>query len=222
VQVNGAFIRKIAKEVLPKENIFCTEFSEYGRDQIESFGVKCVAKDIRELSDLEFENFADVICLFQVLEHMDRLDVLLEKLNWLLKPGGSIFIAVPNQNMIEFNELNGALLDMPPNHIGRWNKECFKTIGSRHNLHLADYQVEDTALASMAMQFINYRFLRNSQKSESFSNKLFRVELGTYIDRTAQALGVAVNAVMAMPALLSLIEDKPNLGNSQWVHFVVK
>ena len=219
---DGAFIRKIAKEVLPKENIFCTEFSEYGRDQIESFGVKCVAKDIRELSDLEFENFADVICLFQVLEHMDRLDVLFEKLNWLLKPGGSIFIAVPNQNMIKFNELNGALLDMPPNHIGRWNKECFKTIGSRHNLHLADYQVEDTALASMAMQFINYRFLRNSQKSESFSNKLFRVELGTYIDRTAQTLGVAVNAVMAMPALLSLIEDKPNLGNSQWVHFVVK
>jgi len=42
------------------------------------------------------------------------------------------------------------------------------------------------------------------------------------LDRTAQALGVAVNAVMAMPALLSLIEDKPNLGNSQWVHFVVK
>jgi hypothetical protein len=42
---------------------------------------------------------------------MDGLDVLFEKFNWLLKPGGSIFIAVPNQNMIEFNELNGALLE---------------------------------------------------------------------------------------------------------------
>jgi hypothetical protein len=33
---------------------------------------------------------------------------------------------------------------------------------------------------------------------------------------------VAVNAVMAAPALLSLIKDKSNLGNSQWVHFVGK
>jgi 2-polyprenyl-3-methyl-5-hydroxy-6-metoxy-1,4-benzoquinol methylase len=135
---NGAFISKIAKEVLAKENIFCTEFSEYGRHQIENWGIKCVPKDIRELSGQEYEKCADVICLFQVLEHMDGLHVLFEKLNWLLKPGGSIFIAVPNQNMIEFNELNGALLDMPPNHVGRWKRRCFEIIGSRHNLTLED------------------------------------------------------------------------------------
>jgi SAM-dependent methyltransferase len=219
---DGAFISKIAKEVLPKENIFCTEFSEYGRHQIENWGIKCVPKDIRELSGQEYEKCADVICLFQVLEHMDGLDVLFEKLNWLLKPGGSIFIAVPNQNMIEFNELNGALLDMPPNHIGRWNRRCFEIIGNKHNLTLEEYQVEDSDLALMVRQFINYRFLRNCQNSESLSNKLRKLGINTYIDRTAQALGVAVNAVMAVPALLSLIKDKSNLGNSQWVHFVGK
>jgi SAM-dependent methyltransferase len=219
---DGASIREIAKDILPKENIFCTEFSEYGRHQIESWGIKCVPKDIRELSGQEFENIADVICLFQVLEHMDRLDMLFEKLNWLLKPGGSIFIAVPNQNMIKFNELNGALLDMPPNHIGRWNRRCFEIIGNKHNLSLEDYQVENSSLAIMARQFINYRFLRNCQNSESLSNQLRKIEINSYIDRTAQALGVAVNAVMAVPALLSLIKDKSNLGNSQWVHFVGK
>ena len=207
---------------MPKANIFCTEFSEYGRHQIENCGIKCVPKDIRELSGQEYEKRVDVICLFQVLEHMDGLDVLFEKLNWLLKPGGNIFIAVPNQNMIEFNELNGALLDMPPNHIGRWNRKCFEIIGNKHNLTLEDYQVEDSDLALMARQFINYRFLRNCQNSESLSNKLRKIGINTYIDRTAQALGVAVNAVMAVPALLSLIKDKSNLGNSQWVHFVGK
>jgi SAM-dependent methyltransferase len=219
---DGAFISKIAKEVLAKENIFCTEFSEYGRHQIESLGIKCVPKDIRELSGQEYEKCADVICLFQVLEHMDGLDVLFEKLNWLLKPGGSIFIAVPNQNMIEFNELNGALLDMPPNHIGRWNRRCFEIIGNKHKLTLVNYQVENSDLALMARQFINYRFLRNCQNGESLSNKLRMIGINSYIDKTAQALGVAVNAVMAAPALLSLIKDKSNLGNSQWVHFVGK
>jgi len=216
---DGAFIRRIAEEILPKENIFCTEFSAYGRDQIKAFGVNCVSKDVRELSGLEFEKFADVICLFQVLEHMDRLDVLFEKLNWMLKPGGSIFVAVPNPNRIEFNELNGALLDMPPNHIGRWNKECFEALGKKNNLRVADYKIEDSAFVSMAKQLIIYRFLRNSQNSGSFSNKLRKVENG-HLRSIAQVLGVTVNAIMGIPAVLSLIEAKSNLGNSQWVHFV--
>jgi SAM-dependent methyltransferase len=219
---DGAFAKKIANEILPKENILCTEFSEYGRDQIEKSGIKCVPKDIRALSGPEFEKFADVIYLFQVLEHMDRLDVLFEKLNWLLKPGGSVFIAVPNQNMIQFNELNGALLDMPPNHIGRWSKKCFDIIGKKHSFIVTDYQIEYTPFPLMARQFINNSFFRNCQNSESFSSKMRRVDIGFYLDRTAEALGIAVNAVMAVPALLALIEDKSNLGNSQWVHFVGK
>jgi len=153
---------------------------------------------------------------------MDGLDVLFEKLNWLLKPGGSIYIAAPNQNMIEFNELNGALLDMPPNHIGRWNRRCFEIIGNKHNLALEDYQLENSDLALMARQFINYRFLRNCQNGESLSSKLRKIGINSYIDRTAQALGVEVNAIMAAPALLSLIKNKSNLGDSQWVHFVGK
>jgi hypothetical protein len=87
---------------------------------------------------------------------------------------------------------------------------------------LEDYQVQNSDLPLMARQFINYRFLRNCQNSESLSSKLRNIGINSYIDKTAQALGVAVNAVMAAPALLSLIKDKSNLGNSQWVHFVGK
>ena len=43
----------------------------------------------------------------------------------LLSKNGEILIAVPNEEIIKFNELNGALLDMPPNHIGRWSKKTF-------------------------------------------------------------------------------------------------
>jgi hypothetical protein len=124
--------------------------------------------------------------------------------------------------MIEFNELNGALLDMPPNHIGRWNRRCFETVGNKHNLSMEDYQVETSDLALMIRQFINYRFLHNCQNADSLSNKLRKIGINSYIGRTAQALGVAINAVMAAPALISLIKDKSNLGNSQWVHFVGK
>src|SRR5208337_399944 len=125
---DGAFIRRIAEEILPKENIFCTEFSRYGRHRIEYFGVKCSAEDVRCLSDSnsEYEDAFDIVCMFQVLEHMDRLELLFKKLNLLMKSGGNLFISVPNQRLIEFNENNGALLDMPPNHVGRWNIRCFE------------------------------------------------------------------------------------------------
>ena len=126
---DGAFIKRIAGEVLPKENLLCIEFSQYGRQQIEKLGVQCVAEDVRNLSNEELKASFDLVCMFQVLEHMDKLDALFQKLNWLMKQGGSLFIAVPNPRRTEFNELNGALLDMPPNHIGRWNKKCFEEIG---------------------------------------------------------------------------------------------
>ena len=87
---------------------------------------------------------------------------------------------------------------------------------------MEDHQVENSDLALMARQFINYRFLRNCQNGESLSSKLRKIGINSYIDRTAQAVGVAVNAVMAVPALLSLIKNQSNLGNSQWVHFVGK
>ena len=211
---DGAFVKRIAEEILPKENIFCTEFSEYGRHQIENLGLKCFSKDIRELQSVEFEGSFDVVCMFQVLEHMDRLDVLFQKLNWIMQKGGSLFIAVPNQRRIEFNELNGALLDMPPNHIGRWNEECFQEIGKQNGFHIEGYQVERSSFSARVKQFITYRYLWKSQQSGSFENYVQRIKNRSLL-RTFQMIGVAVNLIMATPAFT---RNGFREGNSQWVH----
>jgi SAM-dependent methyltransferase len=213
---DGAFIKRIMENILPKENILCTEFSEYGRNQIEKFGVSCLSEDVRYLSSAELEGSTDVICMFQVLEHMDKLDVLFQKLNWLLKRKGSLFIAVPNQNRIEFNELNGALLDMPPNHIGRWNKRCFEEIGRRYGFYIEDYKIENYSFASMANQFVKYRFLRNSQRSGTFSNKIQKIR-NRYLLKMVQVIGFMINFIAALPVLTKM---NSKLGNSQWVHLI--
>lgn len=213
---DGAFVRRIAENILPKENILCTEFSEYGRRQIEKFGVKCLSEDVRNLSNAELEGSIDVVCMFQVLEHMDKLEALFKKLNWLIKKGGSLFIAVPNQSRIEFNELNGALLDMPPNHIGRWNKKCFDEIGRQNGFHVEDYQVEKMNYTSMAKQFVIYRFMRNSQQSGTFENRLLKVR-NRHILKIFQVIGVAVNSIVAIPAFTRM---NSGLGNSQWIHLI--
>jgi 2-polyprenyl-3-methyl-5-hydroxy-6-metoxy-1,4-benzoquinol methylase len=213
---DGAFVRRISDNILPKENILCVEFSEYGRHHIEKFGVKCLSEDVRNLSNPELEESIDVVCMFQVLEHMDKLEVLFQKLNWLMKRGGSLFIAVPNPSRIEFNELNGALLDMPPNHIGRWNKKCFEEIGSQNGFHIEDYKVEESSFTSMARQFIYYRSLQNSQQNGSFENKILKIK-NRYLLRIMEMIGKVVNSITAIPALIKM---NSGLGDSLWIHLI--
>lgn len=213
---DGAFIRRIAGEILPKENILCTEFSVYGREHIGTFGVKCFPKDVRELSEPEFEKTFDVVCLFQVLEHMDGLSSLFQQLTWLIKDRGSLFIAVPNAGRIEFNELNGALLDMPPNHVGRWNKKCFDAIGKRYGFRVADYVVEKSDFFSSVKQFVIYRYLRRAQRSGSFENKIQTIK-SRFLFKMIRVFGVGVNLLMAIPAFF---KRNFGLGDSQWVHLI--
>ncbi len=212
---NGSFIKQIAGKTVLKENILCTEFSEYGRRQIEILDVKCISQDIKNLSNTRWKESFDIVCAFQVPEHMDGLEVLFQKLNWLIKPGGSLFVAVPNQKIIEFNELNGALLDMPPNHIGRWNKKSFEVIGKQNGFRIKDYRIEKTNFTSMAKRFIISRLMRKSQQSGSLENRIFKIR-NLFLLRIMQMTGVAVNSIIAIPALA---EMNSGMGSSLWVHF---
>ncbi len=213
---DGAFINKIPPNILLKENIVCTEFSEFGRKKIENIGVKCYDIDFRNFKALEFHENYDFICMFQVLEHLDNIQLTFHKLNWLLKTGGSLFIAVPDNLRIEFNELNGALLDMPPNHIGRWNKKCFELVGIRFGFKIENYKTENASFISMAKQYINYRMLRKAQVHGSFENWIFCLKSNLF-SKIFRVVGFALNTIYCIPILYNM---DPNHGGSQWVHFI--
>jgi len=213
---DGAFVRGFVDGILPKTRTLCTEFSEQGRHQIREFGVECLAQDVRDMSDASFGHRFDIVCMFQVLEHMDRLDDLFEKLRWLMKKGGSLFISVPNPRRIEFNELNGALLDMPPNHIGRWNRECFEMISERYGFSVEDHRIEEFDPAAMRTQFIKYRFMQQAQQSGSVANRISTMKSQRLL-KMLRRLGLAWTAAMAKPALSRMTSE---MGNSQWAHLI--
>jgi hypothetical protein len=133
-----------------------------------------------------------------------------------MKKGGSLFIAVPNPIKIAFNELNGALLDMPPNHVGRWNKKCFEEIGNRNGFSIREHKIEDSSFLDMAKEFIIYRFYQRSQQKGSFENYIQKIK-SRYLLRLMQLVGLAVNSILAIPALTKL---NSKMGSSQWVHFI--
>jgi SAM-dependent methyltransferase len=211
---DGAFVKGIAPELTAKEKIVCTEFSNYGRQQIETYGIRCLSKDVRHLRPELSEASFDVICLFQVIEHLDDLETLFEQLNQLTHHNSSLFISVPNPKLIEFAELNNGLLDMPPNHIGRWNKNCFERLGQRWGWKIEGYEVENNRFISKAEIFCKYKFWRRSQSSGSLANRVLQIQ-NSSARKLMQLATVGLYGLASLPQISKL--RSPGLGFSQWV-----
>ncbi len=70
----------------------------------------------------------DMVCSFEVLEHVaEPFDFIAQQVR-ALRPGGRLVIGVPNQDSYIRHEDN--LLNMPPHHVSRWSAQALR--------HLAD------------------------------------------------------------------------------------
>ena len=85
------------------------------------------------------ENLFDAITLWHVLEHVHLLHQTLKQLNRVLKPGGHIFIAVPNytsQDAIKY-QADWAAWDVP-RHLYHFSPESIKKLLPRHGFKLTE------------------------------------------------------------------------------------
>jgi 2-polyprenyl-3-methyl-5-hydroxy-6-metoxy-1,4-benzoquinol methylase len=159
----GGFAKRVSS-LIKKENILCLEHSEIGVNSIKRAGIEAHTWNFHELGHKPgFLNRFNIICLFQVLEHLDKLDDTFKTFNAVIKAGGHLFIGVPNADKIKFNELNGALLDMPPNHIGRFNKSSFEALAGRHGWEIANFATEIYTPLDVMKTVMYYRSLRRAQ-----------------------------------------------------------
>ncbi|GAB3927640.1 class I SAM-dependent methyltransferase [Mucilaginibacter myungsuensis] len=193
-----------ASKLIPKENILCLEYSEKAVERIKNVGIKAMSDDFRELKDRP-EHIAkyDVICLFQVLEHLDRMDDTFETFNKLIKPGGHLFIGVPNDKNIKFNELNGGLLDIPPNHLIRFNKHSFKLLGQKYNWQLKELCVQPYTPLDVMKTVMYSQSLKRSQYPPVERRMLYRTREYLQIKKLR---------------LRSFLLHK-QLGECTWVHY---
>ncbi len=213
---DGAFLRRVVPALLPATAVIATEYSAFGQTQIEAMGVECRMTDLRSDALDDQRGALDFICLFQVLEHLDGLDAVFERCTELATTDGHVFIAVPNNRAIASNEHTGSLLDLPPNHVGRWTREAFEVISARYGWHLAEHRVEPDRASEKAMQHVQYRYMKRRQRASSVANRVERMPPGA--GRTALKAAVAGGiAIATLPALIQAVRT-PGLGGSQWVH----
>lgn len=212
----GYFLDRIKNKFFHVSDISAVDYNETARSVLSSKGFKTFSGDFRADSFDSMKEAFDFIFMFQVFEHMDRVDDVFARLKYLLKTQGSVFIAVPNEKRtycMESIESHPSLVDMPPNHIGRWTKEAFDAICRRHGLQLSKCEREPFNLAKFLRQDIIHSFLRKAQKPGSVS-ELVRALPRSKAQRIAQGLTALAISPSRLPAWAYAVRNASTMGGS--------
>lgn len=80
----------------------------------------------------------DVVCYFQVLEHIGDISDFIKASVKCLKPGGTLLICVPNNEPFLFKHIKYEALNLPPHHMGWWNTESLTKLAPYYGLEAKD------------------------------------------------------------------------------------
>jgi SAM-dependent methyltransferase len=212
---DGRFLAGISPLLVSRDNIVCTEYSDYGRETLCKRGFKCLSVDIRKLPDLAFAGTFDVICLFQVFEHLDSPYEVLHILTSIAAPGAHLFMAVPNPCWTELSELSGSLLDMPPNHLGRYGPEHISLLGQRTGWKMIEHEVEPSPWWKKCRSYLKFHYLRVAQDPSSVANQVQKFK-NPNVRRLFQLVLVVCSIFTSSKILWQLLDRK--FGIALWVH----
>jgi SAM-dependent methyltransferase len=207
---NGSFLDKISSDDFPAPNIYSTEFSDAGAKAIRKKGYHCFNRAVQDLAQENIPRF-DVICMFQVLEHMDNLDPVFRSLNHLGRSSSHLIIAVPNGRLRFFYDRMGVHLDVPPVHVGRFMKRTFHFLGEKNGWQVNGLYVEPQKYRFKAKKFISDRYVRVAFTRKTDRSKSWPLR---YFFRYGCLL---VLSVRFLPVLLYIL--LPGTGTSLLVHY---
>ena len=210
----GFFLDQLGSLGIPAQRRFATEYNETAARTMAAKGYTVDALEIEELD--RFGETFDAIFMFQVLEHRDRLDAVFAKLRDLLKPGGQLFVAVPNGAAIRFNEDHGSLIDAPPNHVSQWRPEHFRIAAERFGFTLVAAEIEPFRMTEFVKRDVVYAFMRKAQERAPVAGYLY-ARRKRKIGRAAIAVAIAANAITRLPLWIGKRKELERLGPHLWV-----
>jgi 2-polyprenyl-3-methyl-5-hydroxy-6-metoxy-1,4-benzoquinol methylase len=105
-------------------------------DKAKAIALKKEVPFVEDTTELEGHSF-DVITMWHVLEHVPNLDSQIKELKRLLKPNGSLIVAVPNFKSFDAKYYGAfwAAYDVPI-HFWHFSKKAIKTIFEKEEMEL--------------------------------------------------------------------------------------
>ena len=159
---DGGFVKDMVHSGFESDNVVCIESSENCIKALNDVGISCLSSDLSKINLADIEKKIDVVAMFQVLEHIDKIEDTFKFINKITSVQASIFIAVPNDVTRRFYEENGVFLDVPPIHVSRWNKSNFELLGEKYGWRVKYHEIQKVTFFTAAYEFIWYKHLTRS------------------------------------------------------------
>ena len=141
----GYFLKRLEEKGV-KQAVGLDFNNEAIKSKITKFDI--LSKDLR---GFESQQLFDVICSFQVLEHISDPMSFLEDCKSALNNGGLLILSVPNNNYSPHKQMQDAF-DLPPHHVGHYTSDILKKIAQ-----VIDMNVLDIVEQSVDFNHLAYR-----------------------------------------------------------------
>ena len=157
----GAFARKISAKKYTG-----LEFSQKASETATALGLTVLNQSIQVHESNHSEEY-DVVCAFQVLEHVSDINSFIKSSIRCLKPNGLLILSVPSFDSFSRYTTNFSL-DMPPHHVTRWTDKALSNLVKYFDIELLEIIHEPLQLAhrQMYVQAILRRSLINFSKQK--------------------------------------------------------
>lgn len=135
----GAFLEKLKTE----KNCTVTglEFNPSAIEVLKQKNINAFQKTIESFA-LNNPNSFDVVCFFQVLEHIVDVKSFLTAAIEVLKPNGKMIIAVPYNKPYMYGNNKYETLNLPPHHMGWWDENSLQKIEQHFNLKYINHFIK--------------------------------------------------------------------------------
>ena len=102
--------------------------------------------------------FYDVVCAFQVLEHIAVPGPFIAGCLQALKPGGLFIVGVPNNDgFLKYD--SDAILNFPPHHMGLWTRSSLGALCRIFPLELIRVEIEPLSVVEWYQSVMERRYL---------------------------------------------------------------
>ena len=158
---------------------FCVEakkskfFSQVTAIEPSENGYKnCIKNDINAycstIEEINIKKKFDIVCSFEVIEHLFSVKNYFKKLKKLIKPNGILIVTCPNGNGFDVRFLLKESNTIDHEHLNYFNPESMKIVLEKVNLKL----IEISTPGELDVDIVNNFFLK--KKNAHISNHFFK------------------------------------------------
>lgn len=127
-------------EIIVAKKYTGLEFSQKAVSMARQRGLNVINESVEEHAKGNSQRY-DVVCSFQVLEHVSEINKFLKNAIECLKPGGLFMVTVPSADSFLPLVRNG-ILNMPPHHVSWWHDKTLHFIAEMFDLGIVELEHE--------------------------------------------------------------------------------